>query len=102
MLSLLLVKEIGVMVWIGFFWLKVCSTVISLTSGSRKARGFLEPFLGVSVSFRRELWRCLALVVLTVWCSARQKLCRLPVTTDGLSVTVVSPSPAVRSDCLTV
>jgi hypothetical protein len=24
------VKEIGVMVWIGFFWLKVCSTVISV------------------------------------------------------------------------
>jgi hypothetical protein len=43
-LSLLLVKEIGVMVWIGFFWLKVFSTVINVTSGSKKARGFLELF----------------------------------------------------------
>jgi hypothetical protein len=92
MLSLLLVKEIGVMVWIGFFWLKVCSTVINVTSGLRKARGFVELFLGVSVSFRRELWKCLALVVLTVWCSAWQKLCRLPVTTDGLSVPVMCVS----------
>jgi hypothetical protein len=64
MVTLLLVKQTGVIVWIGFFWLKVCLTVINVTSGSRKARGFLEPFRGVSVSFRRELWSCLVLVIL--------------------------------------
>ena len=65
--TLLLVKEIGVMiVWIGFFWLKVCSIVTNVTSGSRKAKGFLEPFRGVSVSVRRELWSCLALVLVNV------------------------------------